>query len=239
MSATRCQGHGRSNAAALRTANVRLVFAPDLARPEKRAAIDAARTFSRFGVTVDHVDADPSLMTERPSLQTVQRRLIHETRRGEEINEIVTAGTDFGYEDILDLFMARPKWEDIWKNRTSIGMGVTPHAISGWISQLDAHVAYPGIARCGVAGVASTSFLYTNLDLSARMKLATIRAVMKHELGHLLGRKGHCENAGCIMQNRPVNSFFIERVVKPGLDFCKKCEKEIRRWVSSGQAPGD
>lgn len=222
------------HAAGTANVHVRLIFAPDLGIPARRAVLDAARAFGKFGVRFDHVIGEKSLMEspQRMAHPTKAGKLIHGAIRGEEINGIVTAGTDCFYDDITSEFSTRSRWADVY-HKESLGMGVTPHDIIGYIPQLERSVGYPGSTLRGEAGIVST---YLGMELEPRLWLAAIRAVVKHELGHLLGRAGHCRGdsrGGCLMEQWAVNPQFIERVVKAGLDICGKCEAEIRSWVKS------
>ncbi len=226
-----CRAEVPGNTAGSRL-HVRLILAPDLGKSERRAVMDATRAFARFGVRFDHVDGQKSLMQDRPLHPAKQGMLIHGTKRGEEINEIVTAGTSLDYRD-MDMLLQRAKWEEVWPTRLCLGMGVTPHAITGYIPPLETLAFYPGLTRPGEAGIIST---YLDIEATARQELATLRAVAKHELGHLLGKAGHCAShvkGGCLMEGWAVNPGFVERVAKAGLDICRSCEAEIRRWIRS------
>ena len=166
------------------SARVRLIFSPDLCAAERHAVLGATRAFAKFNVSFDHVDAQKSLL-ETPHLMLYPTRAgarIHGAMRGEELNELVISDFVF-YHDVTAPFSKRSTWDDLYPKK-HLGMGVTPYEIHGWIEQLNRMVSYPGITCTGEAGIVST---HLDPELEPRLKLASIRAVVRHELAHLLG----------------------------------------------------
>ncbi len=228
------------------SARVRLIFSPDLCAAERQAVLGATRAFAKFGVAFDHVDAQKSLL-ETPHLMLYPTRAgarIHRAMRGEELNELVISSFVF-YHDVTAPFSKRSTWDDLY-TKNVLGMGVTPYEIHGWIEQLNRMVSYPGITRTGEAGIVSTHLdlglkpeltpaRFQEPEPAPRLKLATIRAVVRHELAHLLGIDSHCEGkAGeCLMEAWTLHKQFIKKVVEGGLGICRTCEDRIRGWVGS------
>jgi hypothetical protein len=56
---------------------------------------------------------------------------------------------------------------------------------------------------------------------------AAIGAAVQHKLGHIFGISQHCTDETCIMQADNGYPDFMERFVKPALDFCGRCQERI------------
>ena len=57
-----------------------------------------------------------------------------------------------------------------------------------------------------------------------RTQLAeAIRLATMHEMGHVLGKKEHCANGNCLMQENKDHMDFIQNFVEKGRKFCSEC----------------
>jgi predicted Zn-dependent protease len=86
-----------------------------------------------------------------------------------------------------------------------------------------------GVTITGLGGIISTD-AFSGLD--GLLLERAIAALALHEIGHVLGRKGHCENAECMMQKNTGYDDFMARFVMPGLDFCRDCQQMIGAFVN-------
>ena len=87
-----------------------------------------------------------------------------------------------------------------------------------------------GLSAQGAGGIVSISRLREvchNSQLADAIKLAVM-----HEMGHVLGRKDHCANDGCLMQENRDHLDFIENFVEKGRKICWECSGMIASGVS-------
>jgi len=129
-------------------------------------------------------------------------------------------------------------------SKTIYGMGITPHPLLNG-DEMDR--AQDGVATGRMAQSVGVGLIGAGGVLSVKRMLETrgelgcnaISAAVRHELGHVLGVKDHCADGKCIMQENRDNGVegqgyvdFLERFVKPGLDFCRSCNWKISAAVS-------
>jgi len=193
----------------------RIIFHPVLAAHEKRAALEAVRGFQHFGVRYDCVD----------DFGKAGMRALREVRRGEKLHEMITCGDavvrtmDLSTESIWALFF----------DKRIFGLGITPFNLYEVVDGGQRGAVEPrlGLSMVNAAGIVSIRTIRGELDGEEASDAVT--AAVRHELGHVFGLAGHCTNASCIMQANENFLDFVERFVKPKLDFCRDCRAALSR----------
>jgi len=205
----------------MQTAHARIILHPALTMQEKRAAMDAARTFHRFGVESDCID----------DFGKAGMRALREVKRGEKLHGMVMGGD--ALVRVMDL-----RSESLWVlffDKRIFGLGITPfklyEVLDGQPCTVEPRI---GLSLPNAAGIVSLHAIRGELDGDEAADAAT--AAVRHELGHVFGRTGHCTNASCIMQANENFLDFVERFVKPKLDFCRECEGTLHRHLAETAA---
>ncbi|MEW6036244.1 MAG: hypothetical protein AB1529_06535 [Candidatus Micrarchaeota archaeon] len=202
-------------------AHVRILF-PSTVRPEEAgAASRGAHRLSRFGVMNDQLRVDSR-----------SGRQVRHVRRGESILDIVTS---------VGMPVVHPcslRGESLWSliyERSIFGVGLTPNTLLEAAEDSEGGYKEParmtGLSMSGVGAIVSLSMMRS---LDAGLKALAIETAVAHELGHVFKERGtgHCPDAGCIMQENENFLDFLERFVKPRLDFCRSCSAEISTGVN-------
>ena len=87
-----------------------------------------------------------------------------------------------------------------------------------------------GIAYPTRSAILSISLLKT---LPEEERPRAIEIAAAHEAGHVLGRSGHCDNAGCIMRANEHFDDFVRMFVKQTCELCDDCARTISAFISS------
>jgi hypothetical protein len=212
-------------------ARVRLIFHESLGTRERLAALAGARAFAKFGVTCDCAGACDMKALRHVKAGASLGRMV----RAE--NPVVRVG-DLLYESI---------WEFVLYSKTIYGIGITPHPLlDGDATDLirDRAASGRGVHAVGLSvfGAGGLVSVQRMLETKGELGERAISAAVRHELGHVFlkggedrdhkGRDSHCTDETCIMQANENYADFIERFVKPGLDFCRHCQGRIGAAVN-------
>jgi len=196
----------------MKEVRVRLLFHPSLGTPERLAALNGVKAFKKFGITYDCVD-----------VMQRSRALLDDVKAGSRLREIVLAENPIaGIEDFRQPIL------DFIFDKTIFGLGITPNPLKEH-NGTGAPENRIGLSLPGCGGIVSTSSM---LELVKYLHLEIITASVEHELGHILGIKGHCNDEKCIMQANTSYGDFIRRFVVPALDFCRDCQARINAAVN-------
>jgi hypothetical protein len=215
----------------MRDVRIRLLY-PSSARPEEvRAAIQGMERFRAYGVLHDSAVLGDN---DRTALRGV--------RNGKAIKRMITSpDLVVGYFDFCGDVSELVFTKDI------IPVGLTPSRMSEMVGEEFSTRREPrlGLSR-DVTGAIVSLFRARELatmsadvtvppfrnGIEPELALKSIELAVKHELGHVFGRTGHCEKDGCLMQANRGFADFIDRFVREGLDFCGRCSSTISCTVS-------
>lgn len=214
----------------MKDVRIRLLY-PSTVRPEEvRSAMSGMERFRAYGVLHDSTDINaggPGSLKGVRNVRTMKWLLNAE-------NPSITS-VDLG-GGIADFFFS---------NRI-IPVGLTPSRISESVSSeySTANESRAGLSLEGEGAIVSlfrVRELAAGADMAAgepnraaatsALALDAIRLAVIHEVGHVLGVKGHCEKEGCVMQANRDFADFIERFVKAGADFCRDCSAKVNSAV--------
>jgi len=205
----------------MQTAHARIILHPALTAQEKQAALHAAHGFRHLGVEYDCID----------DFGRAGMKALRSVKRGERLHELIMGGDalvrtmDLSAESLWVLFF----------DKKMLGLGVTPfklyEVIDGLPSSVEPRI---GLSLPDAAGIVSIHTIRG--ELKGDEATDAVTAAVRHELGHVFGLHGHCANASCIMQENENFLDFIERFVKPKLDFCRECEGAMHRHLAETAA---
>jgi hypothetical protein len=194
---------------------VRLLFHPGV-RPEERIATErGAHYFRRFGVICD-------------SAVVGSRAALHQVKAGNKLGGLVEAENPvFRLTD----FAHGPLWAGCF-TKSICGLGVTPKPLRIQERPDDIENSL-GVGITGIGGLVSTDAMRSGRWLDDILFQPAISMLARHELGHILGRRGHCSDDECIMQANAGYKDFVARFVRRGLEyFCTDCRQMISAHVS-------
>ncbi|HSB46488.1 MAG TPA: hypothetical protein VLD37_00625 [Candidatus Bilamarchaeum sp.] len=209
-----------------------------ISRSELEAAAEGMREFARFGVSCEEIGAGGS---------------VAHVKRGALLKEAAAAGelsvhkfalahiplAEFGRDLLADMLRGFPS--DFIRNRArpvdSMGIALTGGILferrndnENFRSDEEKLKARRiGVSFGGVGGIVSLSRLR---ELCYRTILPeAVRLAVMHEAGHVLGKKGHCAEEGCLMQENRDTPDFIRRFVENKARFCIFCLRTIESGV--------
>ncbi|MEW6723275.1 MAG: hypothetical protein AB1324_08480 [Candidatus Micrarchaeota archaeon] len=209
--------------------HVRLLFPNTVRQTEVAAARSALESFGRFGVTHDsiQVDAAPGGMFWKVKHMEPVRKVKH----GEKIHSIIT---NPGAVVVGPLDLQTESISCLWHDKDILGVGLTPWRIHEAEVFPDEKSRRLGLSLFGHGALVS---LFMIRELGEGVRESAITLAIKHEVGHVfINRKGHCGNAGCLMQENENSRDFVERFVLPALDFCRECREEIGKGIAMLEA---
>lgn len=192
-------------------ARVRLLFHQSLGTRERLAALAGARDFRMFGVACDCASID-------------KRDAVRHVKAGEKLRAIINAANpvvsdkDLAHESVWALIYAK----------TIYGLGITPMPLLRRDDGMEEPEKELGVGMAGIGGIIS---IHKMLEGEPGLLDMAIAAAVRHELGHVFRGKGHCADEKCIMQANKDYPDFVERIVKPALDFCHECRLKIGEGV--------
>ncbi len=189
--------------------------------PELEAAMSGIRRFSRFGVECEGIE-----VSDRKALATV--------KRGERIRDMI--GREKTVLNPMDLHSLLIR-EAFTKPREVMGIGIMGGELaSSSGGEGERQVASTGVSLIGVGGVVTLRKIRATLDW--RTAESTIEAAVAHEAGHILGIRGHCADAACLMRENEHLEDFVEITVRQARDLCARCNSLIRSFISVGMERG-
>ncbi len=202
-------------------AHVRILF-PSTVRPEEASSASrGVHRLSRFDVMHDQVMVDGR-----------STRHVRHVKRGETILDFVTSvGMPLVHPHSL-------RGESLWSliyDRNIFGVGLTPNTLFEAAEESEGRPGEPGrMTGLSMSGVGAIVSLSKARGLEPGLAALAIETAVAHELGHVFKERGagHCPDAGCIMQENENFLDFVERFVKPRLDFCRSCSAEISMGVN-------
>ncbi len=209
----------------------RLVHKDGLSPKEVAAAVRGLKSFERYGIK-----AEDAVLSER-ALENV--KLAAELLRALGSKRPVRINTSFLVPGLGGNPDARSNREAV----TGIGLIDVPIFLSGGVVRgLEDDVPCRGGFQTGalvtVAGVRDTfSFERGSQEYALEPETAerTVELLVRNAAGHALvdhgpGEQG-CIDKSCLMQEHFGIMDFVEVVVDGALDFCRRCEGEIRKTV--------
>lgn len=200
----------------MKNPHARIILHPTLTTRERQAVLDATRSFRPFSVGYDCVD----------DFGKAGARALREVKRGERLHEIVMGGD--AYVRTMDL-----RSESLWAlffDKMMFGLGVTPFKLYEVVDGLPASIEpRVGLSMPNAAAIVS---IHSIRELKGDDATDAVVAAVRHELGHVFGLSGHCANESCIMQENENFLDFVQRFVKPKLDFCRDCQGALRRHLA-------
>ncbi|MCI0504142.1 hypothetical protein L0Y65_05535 [Candidatus Micrarchaeota archaeon] len=212
----------------MKDVRIRLLHPPSVKPEEVGAAIRGMERFRAFGVQIDNAELGENC-----------RAVLNGVRNGGAIKNMVNATAPaITFSDFHGGF-----WEALASNDI-LPLGLTPSCMNEIVygeysSRLEIRLGLSRekegaiVSLFRIRGIASTQTLsgpYRTAD-DAGLALKAIETAVVHELGHVLGKTGHCESEGCVMQANSSFEDFINRFVRPGLDFCRECARTVNMAV--------
>lgn len=194
---------------------VRLLFHSSLARSDRGAACTGANTFGKFGVMYDGADVGNG-----------RNKFVNAVRDGRAIANIVnTPGLVVRPENFVGSF---PLWDALFPKKI-FGLGITPNLLF----RANARTCEPatGLSITG-KGVLSVYNIIRFSCGEGGFRQTAIETAVRQELGYMFGVGSLCSDEKCIMQGSKDYADFVERIVKPALDFCHACQDRIVTAIS-------
>ena len=193
--------------------HIRLLYPSAVTDYEVKSAYKAIERFAKFGLEVDQVQVGKGNLRD-----------VLWVRSGREIRDIINAKESV----IIDDWALRPGVLEVLLTMRIIGVGITPAPLF----RMENGVKEPriGLSRHLQGALVSISS-FMDFEYSTSQK--AIELAVAHELGHIfMEKRGHCADEKCLMQENRNCMDFLDRFVKPGLDFCRKCLYDIKTGVS-------
>jgi len=192
---------------------IRLLYPSSLTDYEVKSASRALERFAKFGLEVDQVQVG------KGSLRDVLW-----VRSGREIRDVINAKEKV----IVDDWALRPGVLQVLLTMRIIGVGITP----AQLFRMENGVKEPriGLSRHQQGALVSISS-FMDFEYSTSQK--AIELAVAHELGHIFIDRSerHCPDKNCLMQENKDCMDFLDRFVKPELDFCRKCLYDIKNGI--------
>lgn len=203
---------------------VRIIYPPSrVSEREVQAVARGVKRFERFGVLCETREAS--------------HKAVRDVKRGGLVHRAVTSETAVTVNP-MDLQTDALRY--ILHEKVALGLGVTPVQLFGLndsplegASDLPTREALIGVGKFDASAILSL-FRFRQAMPDEQLRLAAIELAAVHETGHLfIDSKGvHCQNDSCVMQENRGLLDFLERFVKPQLDFCRECAGKISVRVS-------
>ncbi|MDO8554407.1 MAG: hypothetical protein Q7S22_06375 [Candidatus Micrarchaeota archaeon] len=178
---------------------VRIIHSESAIKPIIDGARRGVDRFKAYGVTCEEA--------------VVSRTTVDDIRGGEFLLSAVSS---------TGLILVRgenftPSFRELRSHRRAkthlIGLGLTDAVII--YSDTSLEVSH-GISTS--FGALISTYVHEMDDIA--LKSLALESVVKHELGHVFGVSGHCEDTSCIMEN--LRNFY-EQFIKSRRDFCARC----------------
>jgi hypothetical protein len=204
----------------MRDVRVCLLYPNSIMRDEAAAALKGLQRFERYGVVCDSMQVGKN-----------DREKVRGIKRGERILDLITSE----YSVVVHADLHRETIVGSFREKEIHGLGLTASPLDERYQMGMRIMSAPriGISMPEGSGIASVhGFRYIAKELEA------IELVAAHEMGHVLGRTGHCESKGCIMEVRSStretgrDRDFIERFVICARGFCHTCESMIGSYIN-------
>ncbi len=210
---------------------IRLLYPSSVRQEEVRAALRGMEKFRECGVGHDCA-----------GLGDDDRKALRGVRNGSSVKSILESPEPVvRYADLLGDI------SELFVSKDTLPLGLTPSPMSELVggefsTRLERRV---GLSRECMGALVSLSHSrgmeggmpsapYRD-GRDPGLALKSIELAVRHELGHLFGRR-HCRNESCVMQENRDFADFIERFVRKNLDFCRDCSGAIGsficRWTS-------
>jgi len=214
----------------MKDVRIRLIYPPSVKPEEVGAAVRGMERFRAFGVLFDSAGIGGN---DRAALKGV--------RNGNAIKCMITAT-----EPALTFSDFHGGFGDILATRDIIAVGLTASCLNeivcdefssrpeirlGLSRESEGAIVSLFRMRGMVAAAMQNSSTPYRTGAEAELALKAVELAVVHELGHVFGKKGHCEKAGCVMQTNRGFPDFIERFVRPGVDFCRDCAATVNSAV--------
>ncbi len=220
----------------MKEVRVRLLYPASVKPEEVGAALRGMERFRTYGVLHDSAGLrgnDKEALRGVSNGKTMKRLVTSP--------ELVMSPVDLHVDVVGMLF-----------KRDIIPVGLTPVRMNELVGEEFSVKKEPrlGLSRGGIGAIvslfkpremetASTDAsvpVYRN-GMDSGIALKSIELAVMHELGHVFGVQGHCENKGCLMQANENFADFIDRFVIPGVNFCRNCSSTISCAVNRMIAP--
>ena len=117
--------------------------------------------------------------------------------------------------------------KELFREAPVMGLGLVPARMFHQAFGEPASKPILGLGLTRRGALVSLSRLSTLDDNLIEM---AIEAVVKHELGHALGKRDHCDNQDCIMRESSSFEDFTENMLR--LELCRRCNDEVQRTVN-------
>lgn len=214
----------------MKDVRIRLLFPPLVREDEVRAAIRGMERFRAFGVLCDCA-----------GLGREDRAALRGVRNGGAMKSMITATAPFlTFSDFHGGL-----WEAVVA-RDIIPVGLTASCMSEivWSEYPPKVEIRLGLSKENEGAIVSL-FRIRGITAAAgqsdatpyragaeeKLALKAIETAVVHELGHVFGKKGHCEKEGCVMQANRDFADFMDRFVMAGADFCRNCAATVNSAV--------
>jgi hypothetical protein len=203
----------------MRDVRVCLLYPKTIMRDEAAAAVKGLQRFERYGVVCDSIQVGKD-----------DREKVRGIKRGERILDLITSD----YSVVVHADLHRETIFGSFREKEIHGLGLTASPLDERYQVGMRIMSAPriGISMPEGSGIASVhGFRYIARELEA------IELVAAHEMGHVLGRVGHCETKGCIMEVRSSTRAigrdrdFVERFVDCARRFCHVCESMMGSYI--------
>jgi len=180
---------------------------------ERQAAFSGLREFEKFGVECELID--------------VSNESVRKVKRGFVLKDAIYS-RELSIHP-FDLFhsSAREFLSGLFIEVDVRGIALTESVLFSTEGQMRSRSL--GLSAHGIGGIVSVSRL-REICYSAQAMRA-IRLAVMHEMGHVLGRKDHCSNDGCLMQENRNHMDFVERFVEMDRKICMDCSGIIASTV--------
>lgn len=199
----------------MRTLKAAILFDPSRVRPgEIESALSGLREFGRFGVACEGIDASRSGLWDLKRAQTHRSAIRSES--------LAVHPFDLHHSSVWEFMTS------LFVERDRMGIALTDAVLFSLEGEKRSRSL--GLSAYGIGGMVSVSRLREVCH--RQQELSAIKLAVMHEAGHILGRKDHCANENCLMQENRDHLDFVGRFVERGLGLCRDCADKVAAGVS-------
>ena len=198
---------------------LKILYPKGVTQEEVGAALKGVKDrFSSFGLMCEAAIVGPGRTGSVPA---------RDVYSGEKLVTLITSDSPL----IMALDLHGDTIMGAFRTKSVFGLGITGRQLHQ-MPENESGKAEPriGSSYTGRSGIISI-FKIRTFPEDERVKAIGIASA--HEIGHILGRNGHCENPVCLMGENHDTEDFLVRFVRQTRELCDECGRTIERSIIS------